>query len=139
LGEAIIGLALFAMLSLAVVGILIQTARLDTKDTGLMETTFLADTLMEKRVSEARQYEAFRDLLATPAGEYWTLEPDRADELQKRYLYRVEINEPMPAMKRVVVSVYHRDTNLAVPAPDTRKGQSGLAVSVGTLLAEPAR
>lgn len=139
LAEAIVGLAVFAMLTLAVVGTLIQTARLDTKDTGLTETTFLADTLMEKRVADARQYEAYRDLLATPSGEYWALEPDRADNLQTRYIYRVEINEPMPAMKRVIVAVYHRDPDFPTPTPDLDKGQDGMALSLGTLIAEPAR
>lgn len=139
LGEAIVGLAVIALLSLAVVGTLIQTAHLDTRDTGLTETTFLADALMEARVSDAREYESYRDLLATPTGEYWPLQPDRADGLQKRYIYRVEISEPIPAMKKVVVSVFHRDPDFPVPTPDTGKGQAGLAVSVGTLLAEPAR
>lgn len=139
LGEAIVGLAVIALLSLAVVGTLIQTAHLDTRDTGLTETTFLADTLMETRVSNAREYESYRDLLATPPGQYWTLEPDRADALQKRYIYRVEVTEPVPAMKKVVISVFHRDADFPVPTPDTRKGQAGLAVSVGTLVAEPAR
>lgn len=139
MGEAIVGLAVIAMLSLALVGTLIQTAHLDTRDTGLTETTFLADTLMEARVSDAREYERYRDLLPTPNGQYWTLEDNRPDELQKRYIYRVEVSEPMPALKKVVVSVFHRDPDFPVPTPDTRKGQSGLAVSLGTLVAEPAR
>jgi hypothetical protein len=139
LAEAIIGLGVFAMLTLAVVGTLIQTARLDSKDTGLTETTFLVDSLMERRVADARKYEAYRDLMATPSGEYWALEPDRPDGLQTRYIYRVEVEEPITAMKRVVVSIYHRDPVFPVPTPDTNKGRQGLAVSVGTLLAEPAR
>lgn len=139
LAEAMIGLAIFAMLTLAVVGTLIQTARLDTRDTGLTETTFLADSLLETRLADAREYESYRDLLATPSGQYWTLDSGRADGLEARYIYRVEINEPMPAMKRVIVSVYHRDANASVPAPDIGKGQAGMALSVGTLIAEPAR
>ena len=139
MGEAIVGLAVIAMLSLAVVGTLIQTARLDTRDSGLTETTFLADALMEARVSDAREYERYRDLLATPSGQYWLLDDNRPDQLQKRYIYRVEVSEPMPALKKVVVSVFHRDADFPVATPDTRKGQSGLAVSLGTLVAEPAR
>lgn len=139
LGEAIVGLAVFAMLSLAVVGTIIQTAHLDTKDTGLTESTFLVDSLLEKRVSDARDYDAYRDLLATPSGEFWTLEENRPDHLQSRYIYRVEVDEPMTALKRVVVSVYHRDGDFPVPTANVHKGQQGLAVSVGTLVAEPAR
>ena len=139
LAEAMIGLAIFAMLTLAVVGTLIQTARLDTRDTGLTETTFLADSLLETRLADAREYESYRDLLATPSGQYWTLDPGRADGLEARYIYRVEINEPMPAMKRVIVSVYHRDASASVPTPDIRQGQAGMALSLGTLIAEPAR
>lgn len=139
LAEAIIGLSVFAMLSLAVVGTLIQVAHLDTRDTGLTETTFLADGLMEKRVSDARRYESYRDLLTTPSGNYWALDSERPDGLHKRYIYRVEVNEAMPALKRIVVSVYHRDGDFPVPTPDTGKGNQGLAVSVGTLVAEPGR
>lgn len=127
------------MLSLAVIGVLLQTAQLDGKDTGLTETTFLADTLLEKRVSEAREYESYRDLQATPPGQYETLEPGRADHLETRYLYRVDIDQPLPALKRVVVSVYHRDADFTVPTPDFSQGRNGVAVSIGTLIAEPAR
>jgi hypothetical protein len=139
LAEAIVGLAVMAMLSLAVVGMLIQTAHLDTKDTQLTETTFLADALMEARVSDAREYEGYRDLRSTPSGEFWQLQPNRPDGLQERYIYRVEVQQPIPAMKRVIVSVYHRDADFPVPTADTHKGQAGMAVTVGTLLAEPAR
>jgi hypothetical protein len=134
-----IGLALFAMVALAVVGTLIQTARLDTKDTGLTETTILADTLLEKRVADGRDYDSYRDLLATPPDQYWELEAGRADQLETRYIYRVDIDQAVPAMKRVIVSVYHRDSDFPVPTVDVGKGQAGLAISVGTLIAEPAR
>ncbi len=139
LAEVIIGLALFAMLSLAVTGTLIQTARLDTKDVTLTESTILADTLMERRVSDAREYERYRDLLGTPDGDYWTLESDRPDNLQTRYIYRVEVSELNPAMKRVMVSVSHRDSAFPIPTPDLSQGQNGVAITVGTMIAEPAR
>jgi hypothetical protein len=139
LAEVIVGLAVFGLLTLAVVGTIIQTARLDTKDTGLTETTFLADSLLEQRVSDAREYEKFRDLTATPSGQFWALEPERADGLQERYIYRVEVESPSPALKKVVVAVYHRDKDFPVPTPDTHKGQNGMAITVGTLIGEPGR
>ena len=139
LAEVIIGLALFAMLSLAVTGTLIQTARLDTKDTTLTESTILADALMESRVSDARNYELYSDLLSTPEDEYWALEPDRPDNLQTRYIYRVEVSELNSALKRVIVSVYYSDPAFPTPTPDLDQGQQGVAITVGTLIAEPAR
>lgn len=139
LAEVIVGLGVFGLLTLAVVGTVIQTSRLDTKDTGMTETTFLADSLLEQRVSDARGYEGFRDLAPTPSGQYWSLEDERADNLQSHYIYRVDVDLPSPALKRVVVSVFHRDPDFPVPTPDTHKGQSGKAISVGTLVVEPGR
>lgn len=139
LGEVIVGLGLFSLLTLAVVGVLVQTAYLDTRDTEITETTSLADSLMERRVSAARVYESYDALQSTPAGDYWTLDAGRADGLDGRYIYRVEVTETVPAMKKISVSVYHRDPQATPPAPDTRKPRDGRAVTVGTVVVEPAR
>lgn len=137
LGEVMVGLGVFAVLSLAVVGTLLQTANLDKRDTVLTESTFLLDSLLESQVSRAREFEGFDDLESTPPGSYWELEPSRADGLQNRYLYRVDVEEPIPALKKVVVSVYHRRDNTT--NIDPTKGQSGRAVSAGTMIGEPSR
>jgi hypothetical protein len=139
LGEVIVGLGVFALLSLAVVGTLARTADLEKRDTGLTETTFLLDSLLEAQVSKSREFEGFSGLASTPDGEYWTLEDDRPDGLQQSYLYRVEVEETVPALKKVVVSVYHRKQGIASAEIDPKKGQSGRAVSAGTRIGEPSR
>ncbi len=137
LGEVVIGLAIFAMLTLAVVGTLIQTAQLETKDTSMTEVAMLADALLEQRVSEARDYRAFMELEATPSGEYWNLEEDRTDGLQHRYLYRVEVEEPTRGLKRVNLSIFYRDSDFPGNVVDSSQGQAGQAIALGTILAEP--
>lgn len=139
LAEVIVGLGLFSLLTLAVVGMLVQTAYLDTRDTQLTETTLLADSLMEQRVSAAREFEHYQGLLSTPAGEFWLLDSGRADGLDARYIYRVDVVEPIPAMKKITVSIYHRDPDFPAPTANTSKGRRGHAMTVGTALAEPAR
>ena len=139
LGEVIVGLAIFALLTLAVVATLIQIANLDKKDTSLTETTFLVDSLLERRVSQAREYEEFDNLASTPEGDFCTLQSSRADKLESRYLYRVDVEQPMPGLKKVVVSIYHREEGSATPTIDVRKGQNGRAVSAGTMIGEPSR
>lgn len=139
LAEVIVGLGLFSLLTLAVVGMLVQTAYLDTRDTQLTETTLLADSLMEHRVSAARQFENYEALLSTPPGEFWLLDSGRADGLDARYIYRVDVVEPIPAMKKITVSIYHRDPAFPAPTTDANKGRHGHTMSVGTAIAEPAR
>ena len=137
LGEVMVGLGVFALLSLAVVGTLLQTANLDKRDTALTESTFLLDSLMEAQVSRAREFEGFESLESTPTGTFVALEANRADGLQKRYLYRVDVEEPVPALKKVVVSVYYRQDNTT--NVDPHQGQDGRAVSAGTMVSEPSR
>jgi len=139
LGEVIVGLGIFALLSLAVVGTLARTANLEKRDTGLTETTFLLNSLLEAQVSKGRDFEGFEGLVSTPDGEYWTLENDRTDGMQKLYLYRIDVTESVPSLKKVVVSIYHRKQNSSSIEVDTTKGQSGRAVSAGTVIGEPSR
>ena len=121
-----------ALLSLAVVGTLIQVAGLDKKDTTLTETTFLVDSLLEKRVSAAREYDDFKSLCSTPPGDFLTLETGRDDGLDRRFLYRVDVDEQLPGLKKVVVSVYYRQENTGTPVVNTLKGQDGRAVSASS-------
>ena len=88
-------------------------------------------------MSQAREFEGFESLTSTPPGTYVALEPNRPDGLQKRYLYRVDVEEPVPALKKVVVSIYYRRDNTT--DIDTDQGQDGRAVSAGTMVSEPSR
>lgn len=139
LAEVIVGLGLFSLLTLAVVGMLVQTAYLESRDTQLTETTMLADSLMERRLSAAREYQNYDALASTPANSFWLLDAGRSDGLEARYIYRVDVVEPIPAMKKLSVSVYHRNGAVPGAAADLNKGRNGHALTVGTLIAEPTR
>lgn len=139
LAEAIVGLSIFAFIALAVVGVLIQTANLDKKDTQLTQASVLADGLLERQISRARVYENFRHLSSTPAGMYWEFEAGRKDSLETLYLYRLEVTEPIPALKKCVVSVFHRDPDFPTPTVNLQKGRGGHALTVGTTIREPSR
>lgn len=118
---------------------LVQTAYLDSRDTELTETTLLADGLMELRISAAREFEQYDALLSSPPGAFELLDAGRADGLETRYLYRIDVVEPIPAMKKISISLYHRDAAFPNPTADLTKGNSGHALTVGTMIHEPAR
>ena len=139
LAEAIVGLSIFAFLALAVVGVLIQTANLDKKDTQLTQASVLADGLLERQVSRSRVYQNYDQLSSTPPGVYWEFESGRSDQLETLYIYRLEVTEPIPALKKCVVSLYHRDSDFPSPTVNLQKGRDGHALTLGTIIREPSR
>ena len=126
LSEVMIGLALFAMFSLAMLGLLIQSARLDSQEEINTQLTALAQRIVEEQIDKARHYEGYQslaDVALTP-----TSDP--------KFLYTQTVTDVAGGLKKVSVSLFYskRDKPTVVDISRPRKGE---AVSMAVIVGEP--
>ncbi|MEW6283852.1 MAG: hypothetical protein AB1758_34890 [Candidatus Eremiobacterota bacterium] len=127
LAEVLVALAIVAAFALGLVAAAINGSRLTERDREVTRATFLAQTLMEKRVHPTR--EDFDGMVSHPAGVY-----EFADNLRDM-VYRQDVGElPEPSLKRVAVEVRAAQENAATATP--QPGRSPL-VTLVTVVARP--
>ena len=123
-----VGLALFAVASLAILGLVIQSAKLDVKEEENTQITALAQQLLEREVDRARTFEGFDEL------DNVTLSP--TDD--PAYLYEETVTEVSRGLKKVTITLYFADP--ANPtSPDPSRPRGGECFTLSTILGEPTR
>lgn len=123
-----VGLALFAVASLAILGLIIQSAKLDVKEEENTQISAVAQQLMELEVDKARDHEGYDSLanvLLTP-----TSDPD--------YLYEETVTDVSDGLKKVTVTLYYADPNNPNTADITRP-KAGECFTLSTIIGEPTQ
>ncbi len=99
LAEVMIGLTVFSLFALAILGTLIQAARLEQNEAEHTRITLLAQALLERNIDRSRGYQGFHSLanIALTASD------------QIGYLYARRVSDLSAGLKKITVSVYRAD------------------------------
>lgn len=126
LAEVLIGLALFIVFSLAILAVLIQSAKLDRREAENTAISALGQMLLEERINRARTMEGYQALAGvglSPTGD-----PD--------FLYDAEVVDVSDGLKKVTVTVYFADPD-SPGVRDATRPRSGQALTLSVILGEP--
>ena len=126
LSEVMIGMALFAVFSLAVLGLVVQTAKLDAQEEENTQLTAVAQQVVELEVDKARLYDgyqALKDVALTP-----TTDP--------HFLYQETVSEVTPGLKKITVTLYHAKESDPTKV-DTKRARKGEALTLSVVVGEP--
>lgn len=126
LSEVMIGLALFAMFSLAVMGVLIQSARLDAQEQENTQLTALAQRLVEERIDTAREYQGYHSLSGVSVSP--TSDP--------HFLYTADIIDVSEGLKKLTVTIYHADPDNPTVV-DSSRARGGESITLSVVVGEP--
>lgn len=121
-----IGLALFAMFSLAILGLIIQSAKLDAQEEENTQLSAVAQQVLEREVDRARTYKGYLDL------EDITLQPTS----DPQFLYSETVREVTPGLKKISVTLYHTRKNDPHTVDNTRP-RGGEALTLSVIVGEP--
>ncbi len=127
LAEVVLGTFIFAVFSLAMLGLLTRSNQLNQQDRQLSQINSLSEGIMEELVMMGRSetgYAALADMPLRPSQD-----PD--------YVYAVQVNASNLGLKKVSLLLYYHDAAGSPIAIDTRRPHGGLAVCLGTALEEP--
>lgn len=121
-----IGLALFAMFSLAILGLIIQSAKLDAQEEENTQLSAVAQQVLESEVDRGRTIKGYSELTDV------ALKPTT----DSRFLYRETVREVTPGLKKITVTLYH--ANPTDPdAIDATRPRQGEALTLSVIVGEP--
>ena len=109
LAEAVIGIAIFAIFALAIVGLLGGSASISQRDGEVNQVTALAQGYLEEAIGRGRQLAGYKDLKDLPDAP--TSDPayrwGRA--VQPFYGSDTPAEDDLAAMKKITVTIYKND------------------------------
>lgn len=126
LAEVLIGLALFIVFSLAILAVLIQSAKLDRREEENTAISALGQMLLEERINQARTMQGYQSLAnagLSPSGD-------------PGFLYDAEVVDVSDGLKKVTVTVYFADPD-SPGVRDARRPRNGQALTLSVILGEP--
>lgn len=126
LSEVMIGMALFAMFSLAILGLIIQSAKLDAQEEENTQLAAVAQQLLELEVDKARTFEGYAQLTEV------TLAPTS----DPQFLYRETVREVTPGLKKITVTLFHARQS-DPETVDTARPRQGEALTLSVIVGEP--
>jgi Tfp pilus assembly protein PilV len=131
LAEVIVGLLVFSLFALAILGMLARAAELSQRDAEINQVNQLCTGLLEQTLIVAREAQGYQDLASSPL----RAAPD------PRYLYAVDVREWTQGhealnLKKVQVLLYYADPG-DPDQPDPRRARGGLALCLGTDVQAP--
>lgn len=127
LAEVIVGILVFSLFALALLGVMGQSVQLNRRGKELQQVHSLTEGYLEELIMLGRTpvgYAALASQALRPC-------PD-AD-----YVYATEVSELNPGLKKVCVMVYHHDSYGSAAAIDPRRPNGGLALCLSSLLEQP--
>lgn len=128
LAEVIVGMLVLTVVILAVLGILIQSGKLDQVDTLQTEVLSITQGLIEERVDAGRSLKGFNGLSTTPLST--TSDP--------ALLYKQEVSELSLGLKKVSITTYYADP--AKPTKiDPSRPNGGQALALSIVLVKPVK
>ena len=127
--EVTVSFFVILVVGVAVSGIFAYNARMEKRDYAMTEADHLAVFLLENIDSEVDTSNEFNNLKST---DYLLF-----SDIDKPYIYKVDVDEVTPYLKYVGVSIYHRDIKQTEPLPDTSTPKGGRVLKMGTYVSRP--
>ena len=127
LAEVAVGMLVFSLFALALLGVMAQSAQLNRRGRELQQVHSLTEGYLEEAIMVAR----------TPAG-YLGLAAQALRPCQdSNYVYSMDVTEPNPGLKKICIMVYHHDPHGTSTAIDPARPNSGLALCLSSLVEQP--
>lgn len=131
LAEIMMGLLVFSLFSMAVLGMLARAAELSQRDAELNQVNQLCTGLLEQALIAARSPQGYQDLASTGL----VTAPD------PHFLYALDVHAETRGhedlgMKKIQVMLYYADPG-DPDQPDPRRARGGLALCLGTDVQAP--
>lgn len=131
LAEVIVGLLVFSLFAIAVLGMLARAAELSRRDSEINQVNQLCTGIMEQALVAARDAQGYQDLAST--GLIVASDP--------HFLYALDVREwtqghENMGLKKLQVMLYYVDPDDS-DRPDPRRARGGLALCLGTDVQAP--
>jgi Tfp pilus assembly protein PilV len=128
LSEVLLAILVFALFSFGMMGVLGQSASLNSRDREVNQSTLLAQGLVEQLVMVSREVNGYQTTVSK--GYTQCADPD--------FVYALDVSETIPGTKKVSVMLYYHDRADGSPiSVDPRRVNQGLAICLSTIVEKP--
>ncbi len=128
LSEVLLAILIFALFAFGMMGVLGQSASLNSRDREVNQATLLAQGLVEQLVMNSRDSNGYQS--TSVKGYTPCLDPD--------FVYAIDVTQTIPDTKKVTVLLYYHDRADSSPTSvDPRRVNQGLAICLSTIVEKP--